>query len=285
MRILNENSDFPQQVALILGFFDGVHAGHYDVIKNTPDTKKVIATFSSSPAEYFKKDFCYIYPREYNYEILEKSGVDYIYEQDFTQIAELSADEYLKKLIKIFNPKSITTGFNHTFGAKRQGNSKFLKEYKKDFIYYCTNPTIIDNEIVSSTRIKNLIISGEIEKANLLLQRPFSIKSTVVEGNKLGRKLGFPTANLEYPPNIVKLPYGVYKVKVLNQIAVMNWGTKPTIGAKEVLEIHIHYFNDNLYNKTLEVEIFSKIREEKKFNNLEELKQQIEKDIEVCLKL
>lgn len=284
MRILNENSNFPQQVALILGFFDGVHAGHCDVIKNTPDTKKVIVTFSSSPAEYFKKDFCYIYPREYNYELLENLGVDYIYEQDFAKIAELSADEYLKKLINIFNPKSITTGFNHTFGAKRQGNSDFLKEYKKDFIYYCTAPTIIDNEVVSSTRIKNLIVSGEIEKANQLLQRNFSIKSTVIEGNKLGRKLGFPTANMEYPDNIVKLPYGVYKVKVLNQIAVMNWGIKPTIGAKETLEIHIPNFNENLYNKTLEVEILSKIRNEKKFNNLEELKQQIEKDIEVCLK-
>ena len=107
MKMLYENSDFPQGVSLILGFFDGVHAGHQDVIKNTLACKKVVVTFSSSPAQFFKKNFCYIYPRKYNYEILEQLNIDYIYEQDFSKIAHLSANEYLEKLVP--RPSSSTT--------------------------------------------------------------------------------------------------------------------------------------------------------------------------------
>lgn len=284
MEILHENSNIPKNVALILGFFDGIHAGHIDVIKNTPNIPRVLITFSNSPAEYFKKDVKYIYPREFNYELIKKLGVDYIYEQDFPKIANLTAEEYLQKLVKLFNPKSITTGFNHTFGAKRQGNPETLEKHQANYEYFCTPPTIIDNEIVSSTKIKEYLSKGEIEKANRFLTRSFSIESTVIEGAKIGRKLGFPTANLKYPQDIIRLPYGVYKVKCFNKPAVMNWGVKPTFNSKEILEIHIPNFEQDLYNKNIQVEIISKIREEKKFENLNELKKQIEKDIEICLK-
>ena len=284
MEILHENSNIPKNVALILGFFDGIHAGHIDVIKNTPNIPRVLITFSNSPAEYFKKDVKYIYPREFNYELIKKLGVDYIYEQDFPKIANLTAEEYLQKLITLFSPKSITTGFNHTFGTKRRGNPKFLEKRQANYEYFCTPPTIIDNEIVSSTKIKEFISKGEIEKANRFLTRSFSIESTVIEGAKIGRKLGFPTANLKYPRDIIRLPYGVYKVKCFNKPAVMNWGVKPTFNSEETLEIHIPNFEQDLYNKNIQVEIISKIREEKKFEDLNELKKQIEKDIEICLK-
>jgi riboflavin kinase/FMN adenylyltransferase len=106
----------------------------------------------------------------------------------------------------------------------------------------------------------------------------------VIEGAKLGRKLGFPTANMKYPEEIVKIPYGVYKIKVFDKLAIMNWGIKPTIGAEEAIEIHIPNFEEDLYGKAITFEIISKIRDEKKFNNLEDLKEQIKKDIELCLK-
>lgn len=285
MEILNEKSHFPQNVSLVLGFFDGMHAGHLDVIKNTPsDNTKVLVTFSTSPAEYFNKEFSYIYTREENYNLIKDYGIQYLYDQKFANIAHLSADEYLKKLIYKFNPKTITTGFNHTFGINRTGNPHFLEINQKHYKYFCTPATKINGEIVSSTRIKEFLNTGNIEKANLFLTRNFTLESMVLEGAKLGRKIGFPTANMKYPKNIIRLPYGVYKIKALDKPAVMNWGVKPTIGSEELLEVHIPNFKSNLYNKNLKIEILSKIRDEKKFNTIEDLKLQIEKDVEECLK-
>lgn len=283
MEILYKNSKIPNQVALILGFFDGIHAGHIEVLRNTPNLKKVLVTFSTSPAEYFGKNSSYIYSREYNYKILESFGVDYIYEQDFSEIANYSADKYLDLLIDKFKPQTITTGFNHTFGANRQGDSKFLESHQESFKYICTPPTIINEKIVSSSLIKQLLTEGNINQANQLLTRNFSIESTVIEGRKIGRELGFPTANLNYPHNIIKIPYGVYKVSVFDRPAVLNWGIKPTFGSSEILEVHIPNFNENLYGKNLRINIISKIRDEQKFNNIEELKLQIKKDIKICL--
>lgn len=285
MEILNENSSYPQQVSLILGFFDGVHAGHFDVIQNTANNcKKVVVTFSKSPAEYFKKEHYYIYSRKNNYHYIENLGVQYLYEQDFAKIANLSAEEYLEKLVKKFNPISITTGFNHTFGANRSGNPNFLEKNQKGFKYFCTPATKIDEIIVSSTKIKEFLNNGEIEKANKFLTRNFILESKVIEGAKLGRKLGYPTANMKYPKDIIKLPYGVYKVRVFDKPAVMNWGIKPTIGSEELIEIHIPNFDANLYKKDLKIEILSKIRNEIKFSSIEDLKLQIEKDVQECLK-
>lgn len=285
MKILTQDFELPHGVALILGFFDGIHAGHCDVLKNTKNTERVVVTFSASPTEFFQKETNYIYSREKNYALLEESGIDYIYEQDFKTIANLSAKEYLNNLVKKFKPISITSGFNHTFGANRLGDANFLEECSGVYEYFCTAPTMINNEIVSSTKIKEFLSQGEILKANCFLGRNFSIKSEVIEGQKLGRELGFPTANMKYPKQIVKIPYGVYKVKVLNRPAIMNWGIKPTIGSDEVIEVHIPNFEANLYGQRLEIEIISKLREERKFKNLNELKEQIEKDVAECLKL
>lgn len=284
MKILKKDSNIPQQPSLILGYFDGIHAGHRDVIRNCPRGTKVLVTFSSSPAEYFGKNISYIYKRMFNYNLIEELGVDYIYEQDFSKIADMTAEEYLNLLIKKFNPSSVTTGFNHTFGANKQGNPEFLEKNKTSFEYFCTPPTKLENEIVSSTRIKELLALGEIEKANRFLVNNFTLESKVIKGAKLGRKLGFPTANLKYPEKIVKIPYGVYKIRVLSMPAVMNWGIKPTIGSKEVMEVHIPNYEGNLYGKKIEIEVISKIRDEKKFDSLEDLKKQIEKDVQECLK-
>lgn len=285
MEILHKNSDIPQNVALILGFFDGVHAGHREVLKNTPKVKKLIVTFSTSPAEYFGKNFKYIYNRDYNYKLLEDIGIDYVYEQNFENIANITAKSYLDFLKTTFSPISITTGFNHTFGANRQGTADFLSKNADSFEYFCTPQTEINGEIVSSTKIKEFLNNGEIELANRFLTQSFTIHSTVIKGAEIGKKLGFPTANMKYPKEIIKIPYGVYKVKTLDKIAIMNWGIKPTFGSKEeVLEIHIPDFEENLYSMDLSVEILAKIRDEKKFENIEELKKQIERDM-ACLKL
>lgn len=284
MIILDDKSVFPQNVSLILGFFDGIHAGHQNVLKNTPQNKKVLVTFSSSPVKYFGEKVEYIYSREYNYRLAEEYGVDYIYEQDFSKLAQMEAKDYLDKLLQEFSPISITTGFNNTFGANREGTPKLLEENKGSYQYFCTPPTKIENTIVSSSIIKEFLKNGNIENANKFLTRKFSLKSTVVEGAKLGRKLGFPTANMHYPQNIVKIPYGVYRVEVFGMPAMMNWGVKPTIGSEEIMEVHIPNFKGNLYGKELCIEVISKIRDEKKFESLEDLKNQIKEDIKLCLK-
>ena len=293
MKILkNKNNDLAG-ATLILGFFDGVHLGHRKVISSAIDfakknnSKTILLTFPKSPAEFFGKNPEYIYSRKYNYELISNFGVDYIVETDFSKLVDLSAEEYLKEITELYLPLGIFTGFNHTFGAKKQGNPDFLESMraKYNYKYFCIEPVCIDNKIVSSTIIKELIKNGEIESANQLLGRNFSIESTVIKGRQVGRTLGFPTANMEYPKGLIKLPYGVYKSEVLGKLAVLNWGIKPTLGAnKAVLEVHIPNFNQDLYGQNLRISVIQKLRSEKKFNNLEDLRLQIEKDIEECLK-
>lgn len=297
MNILNINSEFPQNVSLILGFFDGVHAGHRKVIESavnyakSHNSKTVLVTFKDSPAAYFKgKDMVeYISPREVSYNIVENLGVDFIFEINFEDLVSLEASEYLENfLIKRFSPISISTGFNHTFGNNKSGDSNLLEagQEKFNYKYFCASPQLYGENVVSSTYIKEFLKKGDIVTANLLLKNKFSLQSTVIDGLKLGRKLGYPTANMDYPKNIIKIPYGVYKVIVDNKPAILNWGIKPTLnGKEEILEVHILNFNENLYGETLKVEVVQKLRDEKKFDSLEELKCQIKKDIELCSKL
>lgn len=292
MKILNHTKTKPKRVSAILGFFDGVHLGHREVIKSAVDfarrnnEKSLLITFKKSPAEFFTGKSEYIYPREYSYSLIEELGVDYLVEYDFEKIAHLSAEEYLvENLIKQFEPISISTGFNHTFGANKGGDRYFLenKQSEQGYKYFCVPPYVLDGEIVSSTLIKNEIRSGHLEKAQKMLGRPFFISSKVIRGQNLGAKLGFPTANLEYPDRIIKLPFGVYQARIMDKQAVLNWGKKPTVGDfKEILEAHILNFEADLYGKVLEIEILKKIRDEKKFANVDELKEQIKEDIKVC---
>ena len=294
MKILSENNENPTNVALILGFFDGVHLGHREVINQAVDyakkngAKTALITFKSSPAEYFQKRCEYIFEREHSYKIMETLGVDYLYECEFSDLVNIPAQQYLEEnLIKKFAPISISTGFNHTFGANRQGTPELLEQYSiaYNYEYFCSPACILDGETVSSTLIKLYLKAGDIEKANRLLNSSFSLKTTVVKGEQLGRKLGFPTANMLYPNEIVKIPHGVYIVKAMGKSAILNWGIKPTVnGLQEGLEVHIPNFECDLYGQDLEIEFVKKLRDEKKFDNIETLKEQIAKDVEECLK-
>lgn len=293
MEIFKNTFELKSNTSLILGFFDGIHLAHREVIKSAVDfakrnnAKSLLITFKESPAEFFKKNVSYIFPREYNYKLIEQLGVDYLLELDFRDFINMSADNFLIWLEEHFSIISISTGFNYTFGANRQGTAEYLikNQSKYNFKYLCAEEIKINQETVSSTLIRKLLTNGNIEKANQLLDNIFSLKSTVIRGKQLGREIGFPTANLKYPENIIKIPHGVYESKVFNMPAILNWGIKPTVdGKEELLEVHIPNFNENLYEKELEIQILRKIRDEKKFDNIEELKNQIKRDIE-CLKL
>ena len=279
------------RIGLVLGFFDGVHLAHQEVIRSALSyaEKVCVVTFLSSPAEFFGKDYKYIYSREKSIEKIKSLGVDEVVELDFSQIATMPAENYLHSLIEKYSPVSISTGFNHTFGKNKSGNVEFLDKnsVKYGYKYFCVPAQKCDGKVISSTYIKELLQDGEIEQANRLLGSKFSITGTVIEGAQIGRTIGFPTANINYPKNIIQIPYGVYAAKVNGHAGVLNWGLKPTVhNIKEpIVEVHILGYEGNLYGKNIEIDILKKLRNEQKFANLEELKLQIKKDADECLKL
>jgi len=281
---------------LILGFFDGVHKAHRAVIESAlkESDNVVLITFKESPAVYFGKSCEYILSRENSIKKIKNLGVNEIVELDFSKIVSLSAEEYIEFLVNKYHPSYISTGFNHTFGFNKQGNSKFLKEKEKKYHYkyICTPPVIEDGEIISSTLIRKYLSEGKIQKANKLSENNFILEGDVIHGARIGRTIGFPTANINYPANIVKIPFGVYAAEV--QIAgaeklrgVMNWGMKPTVNNTNtpVAEVHILDFNEDIYGKNIKVEVLRNIRMEKRFNGIEDLKVQIKEDIRNCSEL
>lgn len=276
------------KTSLILGFFDGVHRGHRAVIE-TAQENPVLITFKNSPAQFFHKPYKYIYSREDSLKKIKNLGVQNILELDFSSYASMPAEDYINFLVQRFAPSTISTGFNHTFGKNKGGTPDLLfkLQEKYNYKYHCV-PAVVDGEdTISSTLIKDLLKRGEIERANTLLESNFILEGIVEKGAQLGRTLGFPTANITYPADIVEIPYGVYYVKIGKLRGIMNWGEKPTIdkNLKPVVEVHIFDFSKDLYGQNIRIEVLKKIREEIKFANLEDLKQQINKDINTCLEL
>ena len=274
--------------SLVLGFFDGVHLAHRKVLQASQNP--IVLSFEESPAKFFGYQVDYILSRNNSVNKLKSLGVEQVYLFDFSEIANMSAEEYLSYIITKYSPTEIVTGFNHTFGFNRIGNPSFLKTMQKkyNYNYICVPEQYYDGEIVSSSAIRNYLRNGNIVKANSMLESNFILEGKVVKGVQLGTKLGFPTANIQYPSELVKLPYGVYKVKTLNSMsAIMNWGIKPTINDTliPIIEVHIPHFSGNLYNQTIKIEVINKLRDEIKFNTIDELKSQIEKDVMLCSEL
>lgn len=270
---------------LILGFFDGVHLAHQEVIFSA-------VKFSSCPIlvtlKNFNKTKELILERSDSFTKIKSLGVKKIVELDFSLISSMQADDFLEFLKKEYNPISISTGFNYTFGKDRCGNSKTLEanQNKYGYKYFCIPQLKYNEDVISSTFIKQKLIAGDIHLADELLGSNFTIQGVVKKGAQIGRMIGFPTANIDYPESIVKIPYGVYYVKIGEKRGIMNWGMKPTVHntLSPVSETHIFDFDGDLYGQELRIEILNRIRGEIKFQNLEELKKQIKKDIEACLK-
>lgn len=270
---------------LILGFFDGVHLAHQEVIKSAVE-------FSSCPIlvtlKNFNKSKELILERKDSYSKIKSLGVKKIVELDFSQISGMPAEEFLDFLKKEYNPISVSTGFNYTFGKNRCGSTGTLEKYQEKYAYkyFCIPPLKYKNDIISSTLIKQKLVEGDIHLSNELLGSNFVLSGVVKKGAQIGRTIGFPTANIDYPKNIVKIPYGVYYVKIGNKRGIMNWGMKPTVHntLNPVAETHIFDFDGDLYGQNIKIELLNRIRGEIKFNNLDELQQQIKKDIDECLK-
>lgn len=293
MQIFNELTK-NSGLSLALGYFDGVHLGHRAVIQSAVNyakennTKSAVITFSDHPCCYFW-GVCpkYILTRKEREKRIAELGIDYLYELDFESISGLTAEEYLKDvLVKYFTPLSISTGWNHNFGYKKSGDVKFLNQNAKKYgyKYFEVPPKKVNNTIISSTQIRELLSNGNIEKANIMLGQKFSIEGEVIKGNKIGRTIGFRTANIAYPKELIELPYGVYSVESTYGKGIANFGIRPTInGSHAVLEVHILNFDKNIYGEKIRIEFNKMLRPEKKFPSLEALKSQINNDIKKIL--
>lgn len=296
MQIFTELNKNPN-LSLALGYFDGVHKGHQAVIKSAVDfasqngNKSAVITFKDHPCCFFR-GVCpkYILTREDRIKHIEALGVDYIYILDFnSKLCMLSAEDYLQNvLIDNFSPKSISTGFNHYFGAKKSGGVDLLteKQVEYGYKYFEIPPQKILNNTISSTAIRNALAKGDIQNANEMLGYHFTISSKVIKGQQLGRKIGFRTANLLYPPELIDLPFGVYSVLVdylgMQYKGITNFGIRPTVSDSHrcSLETHILDFDKDIYGEEISVSFLKMIRAERKFNSLDDLKAQINIDIQ-----
>lgn len=300
MKIIN-GLTYIHGLSLALGFFDGVHLGHAIVIKNAVKFAKQnncqsgVVLFRSHPKEFFggrKMENILEFNDKVN--MFNKLGVDYVFLLDFdNEMANMSAQDYMEKIIlPYFNPSAITTGYNHTFGAGGTGDASLLRRYADDFgfKYFEIPPITTENNTISSTVIRNAIKNSDFDVAKSMLGYDFYIKSPVVHGRQIGRTIDFPTANLIYPEDVVKIEKGVYYVYVHTHSSsykgVMNYGLRPTVDKNDmtlVPEVHLLDFSGNLYGSIIKVFLIAKIREERHFSSLTELKKQITKDCKFAL--
>ena len=294
MKIIRDikNIKIKTPITASIGGFDGVHLGHQKIIKNIIDesskknTKSAIITFNPLPKIFFAKKNFEILSVHKKIHILEKFNLDYLIILRFNkELISMSSKEFIEKiLIKKLNIKSLTAGDDFKFGNNQSGTVDDLLKYSKKghFSMNIENKHSINNVRISSSQIREAIIGNDFEKASKMLGRPYSVSGKIIHGEKRGSQLGFPTANIKLALNI--LLDGVYAVTTyINNIkynGVANIGNKPTFdGNKYLFEAHIFDFNGDLYGVRLEFYIISKIRGTKKFNGIEELKENIKKDI------
>ena len=293
MECFNELKKLPN-MSLALGFFDGIHEGHQVVIKNAINiakkqgTKSAILMFKEHPLKFIThKPIKNILNIEDKLSYLQKIGVDEVYLMDFPTFADLDAEEYIKEvLVKYFSPVAITTGFNHSFGKNKSGTPKLLRELQKEYgyKYFEIPPITCSQSVISSSAVKKSIEEGNIYFANALLGYKFFIRSKVIEGAHIASTLGFPSANIEYPENIVEIPYGVYYVivdyKGEKYNGILNHSKSPSLypTSKPKTEVHIIDFNKDIYGEEIKISFVAKIRNELNFESKEKLSAQLLRD-------
>ena len=277
---------------VILGNFDGIHIGHQIILQKAvkeakeKNLKTIVYTFSEYPKnQQTKLTTC----SEKAY-LLNENGIDYLYLEQFEKVRNYSVEEFVEKIIvNILNANEVYCGFNFTFGKGKSGNAETLEKLLREKnIKLNVQKAVLDEnrEIISSTRVRNYIKEGNFEKVRKLLGHNFIILGEVVYGKQLGRMIGFPTANLRFE-NKIYPEFGVYGVKIRIQgdekiyNGVMNIGRNPTVDTGILsVETNIFDFNEDIYGKVVLIEVLENIRHEKKFGSVDELKEQIGKDVD-----
>jgi riboflavin kinase/FMN adenylyltransferase len=290
-----QQTDFPE-LAMALGYFDGVHLGHQQVITEARKIaekngwKSAVMTFDPHPSVVLGKSVQhvqYITPLKTKIELIAKLGIDYLFVVHFThEFANLLPQEFVDQYIIALNVKHVVAGFDFSYGRMGRGNMETLPFHSRNQFDFTAVPKFMHKEKkVSSTAIRGLINSGNMEAIPSLLGCFYRLEGIVVHGEKRGRTIGFPTANIELTDDYLLPPTGVYAVKIKVDgrwyKGVCNRGFKPTfhkIAAKQTIEIHIFDFSGDIYGKSVTVEWHKRLRSEQKFSGAGELVAQIEKD-------
>jgi riboflavin kinase / FMN adenylyltransferase len=296
-------SSLPGPLFLAIGVFDGVHRGHQAVISTSArhahaaEGTPVVVTFDPHPAKVLRPNDAphLLTARQHKIDLIRALGVAHLLVIEFTlEFAATPPEEFVRELAAHSKPLGeICVGHEWSFGRNRAGNLSLLKDLgaAHHFDVIGIPPVTVNGNVVSSTAVRNAIEAGDFDKAATMLGRPYSVVGTVIGGDKVGKKLGFPTANLsahseQFPPN------GVYFAEawvdgVLHH-GVVNLGVRPTVAEGEpqrTLEIHLLDFNQDIYGQEIEVRFLQYLRPEKKFPNLEALTSQIEADVQQARKL
>ena len=295
----NINNNHKESIILI-GNFDGVHLGHQKLFKLAKLYKKKyklkigVINFEPMPKMFFNKSLknFRLSSIDQKLNLLNNLKVDFIVTKKFDKIfSKTKSINFIKNFLSNkLKAKFIFVSNNFRFGNKREGNVKFLIENEEKYNYQVVKPKplLINKKIVSSSLIRSYLEKGFLEKANRLLNRKWSIDGMVQKGRQLGKKIGFPTCNIDIKDYVLAKP-GVYAVSVLrkNNLKILkgiaNLGYRPTFNQKKILlEVHLFNFSGNLYNKHLSVHFLKFIRKEKKFKNINKLKSQIKLDLKIA---
>ncbi len=282
---------------ILIGNFDGLHSGHQKLFQEAQKYKKKfklrvgVLTFDPIPKMFFNKKIKNYRISNFDQKInsLKKFGVDFLINKKFDKrFSKITSDIFVKNILsKKLKAKYIFVSNNFRFGYKREGDVNLLNYFQSIYNYKLVIPKPLKNKnkIISSTYIRNLLEKGYLNQANNLLKRNWAIEGIVEKGRQLGKKIGFPTCNMNLGSYVIAKP-GVYAVKIfINKSrkvykGIANLGFRPTFKQKKILlEVNLFNFSGNLYNKKLSVEFLKFIRGEKKFDGIEELRNQIKRDI------
>jgi len=288
--------------SLALGFFDGVHRGHQKVINAAKEiaqqtnTKLAVMTFDPHPSLVLggrKEAIFYITPLQQKIEILENLGVETLFVVRFTSdFAKLSPEDFVQLFVRDLHVKHVTAGFDYTFGSRGCGNMDVMKQLCGTEISVKVVEKLEDgDDKVSSTRIRRLLKDGNIEEVQTLLGRPYQTPGVVVHGDKRGRQIGFPTANVKVPEGTFIPANGVYVVKIRVQDewyeGMCNIGFKPTFKNPDekllTIEVNIFDFDRNIYGEEVAIDWYKRLRDEQRFNGIDALIAQLQADKEHCV--
>ena len=297
IRAANDLGNGQRKVCVAIGVFDGVHLGHQQIIRQTVadarghDAISLVVTFDKHPNAIVAPDKTppQIFSRSQKLRAIESLGVDALLEIPFDKnFSEKSGETFIRELARDLGKiHSVCVGADFVFGHKRSGNVALLKTLGAELFFQVHGLAAVslDGQVVSSTRIREAIRAGNFDAASQMLGRPYAICGRIIEGDRLGRQFGFPTANLD-ATNLILPPNGVYaastKLKEQFYRVALNIGLRPTVVAAQPqlrVEAHLLDFSGNLYGAELELELDGKLRDEQKFSSPTELREQIARDV------
>ena len=286
-----------RETVLTIGVFDGVHQGHCHLLRRLvqrsgPHRTPGVITFTNHPATVLRPDFqvSYINTPQQKVKLLEAQGMGLVVPLEFTaELSRISAREFTTALVEILNMRGLIAGPDFALGQNRQGDAQVLKTLGDELGFWVetVEPLTLDGALVRSRRVRKAIRLGDVAAAGILLGRDFSLTGTVVVGNRQGRELGFPTANLDVNPEMMIPGDGIYATWAILEgeryLSAASIGIRPTFGLRErVIEVHLLDFNQDIYGAELGVEFVEKLRDQETFATVEALVEQIGQDVEAA---